>query len=594
MKIKTIKKSRIFALLFIANLILFNALSAGSGRPWRPTLRSARDINPDPNIVEVEIVAQEGLTKFAPGVGRTKVLTYNGTSPGPTIEANVGDTLIIHFYNELDEETSLHFHGVDVPAVMDGSNISQMPVAPGEYFRYEFKVPSAATHWYHPHFNTNEQIEKGLFGAMVFRDPNEECNLNIPKKNEHVLFVDDILLNEDDNEIAGFASDPTSSLNPLERADEALDSREGNVFLVNGKYSPRLRVRAGQPYRFRIVNPSNGASVRLSIPGQTVYRIGGDQGLLNEAIAVSPIDVDPITGISNPDPSKGILLTPSERADIVLIPQGEPGDKIFIEQHDLPRGRHEFFYTDSGSIGIRPPASDGDLPPLTVMELKITKKDKEDDTSGWTMPSPLRLSPIEEIELPSDPQILPIFFGHGPPSAEGNVMFFATVNDRDGLLNAVNNKMMAMPPMFGPKPFPMVTDADALNVKLGDVCIIQVVNFARGDHNFHIHGFPMQPIETEYVNGGTSTIEPWPQLEYKDTIRVPKRPAGMGSSYTIVRIAVRFDDSARPIELQRSPEEMIAFGKVPSPGASGGWLAHCHFLEHSRRGMTTYINVTAE
>jgi FtsP/CotA-like multicopper oxidase with cupredoxin domain len=56
---------------------------------------------------------------------------------------------------------------------MDGSNISQKAMPPGGYFRYEFNLLEASTFWYHPHIQTNEQVEKGFYGALIVHDPNE-------------------------------------------------------------------------------------------------------------------------------------------------------------------------------------------------------------------------------------------------------------------------------------------------------------------------------------------------------------------------------------------------------------------------------------
>ena len=122
------------------------------GRPWKIEPAVARDLDKaSENIVEVEIVASVEQIQFAPGKAPTEVWTYNGTIPGPTIEANVGDTLIVHFYNELPEKSTIHWHGLELPANMDGSNIAQNPVPPGGYFRYEFKLLRPSLFWYHPH-----------------------------------------------------------------------------------------------------------------------------------------------------------------------------------------------------------------------------------------------------------------------------------------------------------------------------------------------------------------------------------------------------------------------------------------------------------
>jgi FtsP/CotA-like multicopper oxidase with cupredoxin domain len=70
---------------------------------------------------------------------------FNGQVPGPTIEADVGDTLVVELANALPEPTSIHWHGLRVPADMDGTQLVQQPIQPGERFEYRFVLPDAGT-----------------------------------------------------------------------------------------------------------------------------------------------------------------------------------------------------------------------------------------------------------------------------------------------------------------------------------------------------------------------------------------------------------------------------------------------------------------
>ena len=197
-------------------------------------------------------------------------MDVNGSNPGPTIEGKVGDTLIVHFYNNLPEETTIHWHGMDVPANMDGSNISQGGVEPGGYFRYEFKLLNSSMFWYHPHLNVPEQVDRGLQGLIIVRDPEEDRLLGFDDINEHLLVLDDILLDAD-SQIADFER----SEDPLEWATSQIEGRIGNTLLVNGKKDLSIPVRRGVPQRLRLVNVSNSRFMRISIPGHIMHRIGG-------------------------------------------------------------------------------------------------------------------------------------------------------------------------------------------------------------------------------------------------------------------------------------------------------------------------------
>ena len=100
--------------------------------------------------------------------------TYNGTSPGPEIRVNQGDHLRINLLNKLPEATSIHSHGIVLPASQDGvPGVTQNSVKPGEMFTYDFVVPHVGTYWYHTHQNTLNQLPKGLIGSLIVMPPQQ-------------------------------------------------------------------------------------------------------------------------------------------------------------------------------------------------------------------------------------------------------------------------------------------------------------------------------------------------------------------------------------------------------------------------------------
>src|SRR5262245_9565512 len=103
----------------------------GCGEPLGPTpeLVPATDRNPDPDIVEIDLVASAATVQIVNGKP-TPVLAYNGSVPGPLIEATRGDRLIVHFKNELDRTTTVHWHGLRLPIDMDGDPMAVDPVPP--------------------------------------------------------------------------------------------------------------------------------------------------------------------------------------------------------------------------------------------------------------------------------------------------------------------------------------------------------------------------------------------------------------------------------------------------------------------------------
>ena len=121
---------------------------------------------------EYRLVATRGRTNLVgakyPG---TAVWAYNDKVPGPEIRVRQGDRLRVSVENRLDEETTVHWHGLRVPNAMDGvPHLTQKPVAPGKTFLYEFDVPDAGTYWYHPHQRSFEQVGRGLYGPLLVEE----------------------------------------------------------------------------------------------------------------------------------------------------------------------------------------------------------------------------------------------------------------------------------------------------------------------------------------------------------------------------------------------------------------------------------------
>ncbi|MBL9014096.1 MAG: copper oxidase [Myxococcales bacterium] len=111
--------------------------------------------------------AEEVDHEIAPGL-KIKAWGYNGSTPGPVIEAVEGERVRIYVTNALPERTSVHWHGLFVPYGMDGvAGLTQAPIEPGKTFRYEFVLDRAGTFMYHPHADEMTQIALGMIGMIV-------------------------------------------------------------------------------------------------------------------------------------------------------------------------------------------------------------------------------------------------------------------------------------------------------------------------------------------------------------------------------------------------------------------------------------------
>ena len=147
------------------------AIATSGGDPYVVPL--VTDTNPDPTIVETTITAQGAVVDIGNSV-LASVLTFNGSVPGPEFRLNVGDTVIVHFKNNLGHATGIHWHGIELANASDGTPLTQNMVQPGGTFIYKFKVTRPGIYWYHPHHHSStNQVFKGLYGSIIVTDPNE-------------------------------------------------------------------------------------------------------------------------------------------------------------------------------------------------------------------------------------------------------------------------------------------------------------------------------------------------------------------------------------------------------------------------------------
>jgi FtsP/CotA-like multicopper oxidase with cupredoxin domain len=297
--------------------------SCGDGRSSTPAgvdavpidLVPITDINPASNVVEVELVAAPGQTRFATG-GEANIWGYAdgaGESavpivPGPLIEANQGDTVIVHFTNLLPEGTTIHWHGVRVPNAMDGAHVTQHEIPPGGTFDYTFVAVDAGTFWYHPHVRSDMQIERGLAGALIVHG-----GVDVPVDADRTFVLDDAKL------------DANGELSELTDANDLMLGRQGNVVLSNGRSGGQVEARNGARERWRFVNAANGRYFNLRLKDRSFLVIGWDGGLLSE-----------------PYSAESVLIAPGERYEVLVEPTGAPGETIPVETlyyfraHGLP------------------------------------------------------------------------------------------------------------------------------------------------------------------------------------------------------------------------------------------------------------------
>jgi len=136
-------------------------------------LPRAVDLNPQKNILETNLVAEEAEVNLGNGLV-AKGVTFNGAIPGPELRLKVGDRVIVHFTNKLPEGFTIHWHGIELNNGSDGTGLTQNAVKTNETFDYKFVVPRPGIYFYHSHIEPTNPEFKGYFGPMIVEDPAED------------------------------------------------------------------------------------------------------------------------------------------------------------------------------------------------------------------------------------------------------------------------------------------------------------------------------------------------------------------------------------------------------------------------------------
>ncbi|WP_027346902.1 multicopper oxidase family protein [Hamadaea tsunoensis] len=244
-----------------------------------------------------ELTMQRGRTELLPGKP-TDTYGFNGSYLGPTVRARRGETVRMVVRNELGEQSTVHWHGMRLPARMDGG--PHLPIAPGATWSPQWTITQpAATSWYHPHPHgaTAMHVYRGLAGLFLLDEPGGPT---LPS----AYGVDDVpLILQDKN----LAADGSLAGDPLKGTFGIL----GNTVLVNGTYDPYLAVESRR-VRLRILNGSNARMYDIRFADRRRFHvIANDAGLLN-----APVEVDQVS------------LSPGERAEIVA--EFAPGEQVVL------------------------------------------------------------------------------------------------------------------------------------------------------------------------------------------------------------------------------------------------------------------------
>ncbi len=230
----------------------------------------------------------------------TAVWGYNGTVPGPALRLKVGQRINTVLENRLTRPTTVHWHGMRAPNGMDGvPALTQPPVAPGGTFHYAFEARNPGTFWYHPHFQSAEQLDRGLHGVIVVEDENPpEVDRDL------VWLLDDWRLDPKGQIVEDFG----------DLHDVSHQGRIGNTATLNGRVPEQFSLSKGERIRLRLVNVANAWIFGLEFKGHTPSIIAYDG---HAVVPHAPAD-----GI--------VVVGPAQRVDIILDATANPGQHFEV------------------------------------------------------------------------------------------------------------------------------------------------------------------------------------------------------------------------------------------------------------------------
>ncbi|MYC68441.1 MAG: multicopper oxidase domain-containing protein [Acidobacteriia bacterium] len=438
---------------------------------------------------QFHLTVAEGTREFLPG-RQTPTAGVNGPYLGPTLRLRRGEDVDLVVQNNLDEMTTMHWHGMHVPARMDGT--PHQRIEPGESWTASFEVhQQAAPLWYHPHPHgtTGRQVYRGVSGLMWI-DDDESDALDLPK----TYGVDDIPLVIQDREFDGDGAF---------RFAVNQGAVYGSTMLLNGTWSPLLRVEARR-IRFRLLNGSNAR----------IYYIGFDDGREFHQIATDG------GFLEAPLQTNRVILAPGERTEI-LVDFSDGAEAVLKSYPEA--GLVETIGSYFGGIGT------GNL-----QLLKIVPQPPSRVSHGL----PERLSSIPRIDAAQAAKARPMVLAgpvqRGPEGQGGRGGRAARVGQgAQGPQGGQGGRARRVGPLGIPingKTMDMARIDEV--VRLGDIEIWEVTNRGGQPHPFHVHLVQFQILDR---NGRPPSAS---ERGWKDTVLVPPGD--------LVRIIMRFDRYADP------------------------------------------------
>lgn len=484
-----------------------------------------------------------------------RAMSVNNSIPGPTLYFKEGDIARIYVKNNMDMNTSVHWHGVLVPNRADGvSYLTTPPIKPGMTYTYEFPIKQHGTYWYHSHTGLQEQL--GVYGSIVIEPLEQRVDIQEPDI-DHVIVLSD-WTDQNPNEVlrdlkrgSEYQSYKKGSMQtllgviknkaiienlkrslrrmpPMDISDVAYDS-----FLINGEPMSTLKVEPGKTVRLRIINAGSSTYFYLNYAGGDMKIISAD------GIDVEPIDVD------------RLLIAIAETYDVLLnVP--EEGAYEFRATAQDGSGHASLFIGEGEQVL----AQDIPKPNLYKMDhshhmnkdpgMEMDRSDsdrKTHDMKGMTHGNmgndSMEMSMSETMKMVENPRPLPPYnklrsleSTELPPDNKTREVVLNLTGDMERYIWTINGKTLS--------------EDDKILIRKGENVRFVLVNKTMMHHPMHLHGHFFRVLNDQ---GEYSPL--------KHTVDVPP----LGSAV---------------IEFEANEEK--------------DWFFHCHVLYHMLSGMSRIVS----
>jgi len=466
-----------------------------------------------------------------------RAIAVNGQIPMPTLTFTEGDTAEIHVHNKMNEETSLHWHGLFLPNKMDGVPfLTQMPIKPHSTYIYKFPIVQHGTHWYHSHSGLQEQT--GMYGAFIINKRKEWDIPTLPvvisewmdKKPEEIhrslhhatdWFAIQKGATQSYLEATKTGHFKTKVTNEWKRMN-AMDVSDVyyDTFLINGKnQNEQPQFKGGEKVRLRIVNAGASDYFWLKYAGGKITVVATDGN------DVEPVEVDRLiiavsetydVVVTVPDhKSYEFLVTPEDRSKSASLWLGK-GEKIpagkmpkldYFAGMKMMNGMMDMQGNMIEMEGMKMQNQLMDM--NTVMYPEITEAEKPDIvTLNYDM-----LRDPNKTTLPKGPW---------------RELKFELTGNMNRYVWTLDNKT--------------VSESDKILIKKGENLRIILYNNSMMRHPMHLHGHDFRVLNGQGENAPMKNVLDIMPME-RDTIEFAATEAG------------------------------------------GDWFFHCHILYHMMSGM---------